>query len=316
MSGSVPSALEATVLTAASLLEVQELGLRLHAGEGGLGREILDPEVQKPGLVLAGVQPSHPHSVHVLGRGENEYLAVRSPDEQRRVLLQYVGSGVPCVVVCHGLAPSKVMLEIADSEGIPVFSTLMPTGAFIRGLHSRLLQLLSPVVEVHGVLVQVHHAGVLLTGKSGIGKSETALELMLRGHRLVADDRVRLGRGGRGLLGRGHPGLGHYVEVRGLGILHAGDLYGQAAVVGSTSVDIEIELVSWESAVVDRTGLDDRTRTYLGHGLRLIQLPVQPGRSIATIVEVAVRDHILRSRGINSAKRYALELEERLKGEC
>ena len=299
-------------LTVSQVGEFPDLGLRLHAGASGLDRVVRDPEVQKPGLLLAGVQASHPHSVHVLGRAEIEFLAVREPEEQRSILQQYVGAGVPCVVVCNGLAPSGVMLEIAESEGIPVFSTLMATGPFVRELHRRLLPSLMPQIEMHGVLVQVHDVGVLLTGRSGIGKSETGLELMRRGHRLVADDRVRIQRGMGGLIGQGHPVLGHYMEIRGLGILHAGDLYGQAAVVEQTGLDMEIELVAWDDSAIDRTGLADLTRNWIGVELPLIRLPVQPGRSISTIVEVAVRNHILRSRGIHSAHRYQQELQSRL----
>jgi HPr kinase/phosphorylase len=298
------------------LLAIEDLGLRLQAGGEGLSRLVLDAEVQKPGLVLAGMQPSHPHAVHVLGRAENEYLSVRGQDEQRRVLMEYVGAGVPCVVVCHGIAPSRVILEVAEQEDIPVFSTLIATGPFMRSLHSHLLHLLSPVIELHGVLVQVHDVGVLLTGESGIGKSETALELMLRGHRLVADDRVRLHCGDKGLEGTGHPVLGHYMEIRGLGVLHAGDLYGHASVVENTKLDMEIELVDWSDEAVDRTGLEARTRNWIGVDLPLLRLPVRPGRSIATIVEVAARNFILRSRGIHSAQRYADELQARLQEEC
>ena len=296
-----------------ALVENEDLGLRLQGGRGGLHRLIRDVEIQKPGLVLAGVQPNHPHAVHVLGRGENEFLAVRPREEQKAVLMEYVSGGIPCVVVCNGLAPSQVMLEVAEEQNIPVFSTLMGTGPFIRALHRHLLRLLSPTVEVHGVLVQVHNVGVLLTGRSGIGKSETALELMLRGHRLVADDRVCLRRAEKGLVGQGHPVLGHYMEIRGLGILHAADLYGQAAVVDVTDLDLEIELVEWDSPGIDRTGLAEQFRTWIGVQLPLLRLPVQPGRSLATIVEVAVRNQILRSRGTHSARRYESELQKLLK---
>jgi HPr kinase/phosphorylase len=155
------------------------------------------------------------------------------------------------------------------------------------------------------VLVQVHDLGVLVTGESGIGKSETALELVLRGHRMVADDRVRLARSGGVLLGTGVAPLGHYLEVRGLGILHAGDLFGQASVVEFTRLDLAVELVDWDEAEeIERTGLDDHHTEILGVRVPCIRLPVRPGRNIATIIEVAVRNQILRKRGIHSARRY------------
>jgi HPr kinase/phosphorylase len=295
------------------LAEAERFGLRLHGGEAGLDRRIQDAEVQKPGLVLAGVQPAHPTAVHVLGEAETRYLAVRGRDEQRRVLEQYVDAGVPCVVVTRGVAPSPVMLDVAARRGIPVFGTLSATGAFIRALHAWLAAALSSRVDLHGVLVQVLNLGVLITGESGVGKSETALELVLRGHRLVADDRVRVRRADAGLVGTGVPPLGHYVEVRGLGILHAGDLFGQAAVQERASVDLVCELVAWDAGGFDRTGLDDRTTPLLGVDVPHLRIPVRPGRNLATIVELAVRNQVLKSRGVHSARRFADELEASLR---
>lgn len=294
------------------LAEAERFGLRLHAGADGLGRRIYDAEVQKPGLVLAGVQPAHPAAVHVLGEAETRYLAVRGTEEQRRVLEQYVDSGVPCVVVTRGLAPSQVMLEVAERRGIPVFGTLRPTGAFMRALHAWLSVALSSSVDLHGVLVQVLNLGVLITGESGVGKSEAALELVLRGHRLVADDRVRVRRGSGGVVGSGVPPLGHYVEVRGLGILHAGDLFGQAAVQERANVDLVCELVDWDAGGFERTGLDDQTVPLLGMDVPRLRIPVRPGRNLATIIEVAVRNQLLKSRGVHSARRFSAELAAKL----
>jgi HPr kinase/phosphorylase len=294
------------------LAEAERFGLRLHAGADGLHRRIRDAEVQKPGLVLAGVQPAHPAAVHVIGEAETRYLAVRGTAEQRRVLEQYVDAGVPCVVVTRGVAPSPVMLEVAERRGIPVFGTLRPTGAFMRALHAWLSAALSSRVDLHGVLVQVLNLGVLITGESGVGKSEAALELILRGHRLVADDRVRVGRGPAGLVGTGVPPLGHYLEIRGLGILHAGDLFGQAAVQESAGVDLVVELVDWDTGGFDRTGLEDRTTPLLGVDVPHLRVPVRPGRNLATIIEVAARNQVLKSRGVHSARRFAAELEARL----
>lgn len=295
------------------LADAEALGLRLHTGAGGLDRLICDAEVQKPGLVLAGMQPSHPGAVHVIGEAEHRYLAVRGVEEQQRVLEQYVDAGVPCVVVTRGVAPSTVMLELAERRGIPVFGTLRPTGDFMRGLHAWLSAALASSIDLHGVLVQVLNLGVLITGESGVGKSEAALELMLRGHRLVADDRVRVARSSVGLIGTGVPPLGHYVEVRGLGILHAGDLFGQASVQERAGVDLVVELVDWNAGGFDRTGLEERAMPLLGEEVPHLRVPVRPGRNIATIIEVAVRNQVLKSRGVHSARRFADELEARLR---
>ncbi len=269
----------------------------------------MDAEPQKPGLVFAGVQPAHPLAVHVIGEAEARYLSARGTSEQRRVLEQYVASGVPCVVVTRGLAPPPVMLAVARELDIPVFGTRRATGEFMRSLHGWLARELTPRVDLHGVLVKVLDLGVLITGVSGVGKSEAALELVLRGHRLVADDRVRVTRRSRGLLGTGVAPLGHYVEVRGLGVLHAADLFGHAAVLEESTVDLVVELVPWEAGDFDRTGLEDRRTDVLGEPLPHIRLPVRPGRNVAMLIEIAVRNEILKARGEHSARRFADEVQ-------
>ena len=284
-----------------------------QCGSGGLDREINMPKAVKPGLVLTGIQRAHGDAVHVMGRAEHEYLSVRPEAEQRQILMEYVRSGVPCVVMCWGLAPLPTLLELAEKQNVPMFTTLKSTGDFIRDLEAFLVEKMAPTEERHGVLVQVHDLGVLICGDSGIGKSETALELVLRGHRMVADDVVRLSRSGDVIVGTGVPLLGQYLEVRGLGILHAGDLFGQAAVVESVRLELVIELVGWEAAVEhDRSGLEDMHVECLGLNVPHIRLPVRPGRNIATIIEIATRNQILRKRGVNSARRYESALLEQL----
>ena len=292
------------------------LGLVLHCGRRGTDRPIRSCDVVKPGLVLTGLQRAHEQAVHVLGRAEQEYLSVRPIDEQRRILMDYVRSGVPCVVTCWGLAPLPVLVELAQEHDVPVFTTIKPTGHFIRDLKVFLNAEMAPREEIHGVLVQVHDLGILIVGKSGIGKSETALELVLRGHRMVADDLVVVTEEGGEIIGRGVPIVGQFVEIRGLGILHAGDLFGQAAIVDFVRLDLVIELVGWDDAPsVDRTGLDERYFTVLGHDVPLNLLPVRPGRNIATIIEIAARNQILRNRGVNSAKRYEQLLLDQLRAD-
>jgi HPr kinase/phosphorylase len=304
------------VITVQRLVEESDrLGLSLQCGQEGLGREIRNREVLKPGLVLTGLQRPHGDAVHVLGKAEVEYLSDRPPAEQQRILMDYVRSGVPCVVLCWGLTPLPALLELAQENGVPLFTTARPTGDFIRELQAFLREALAAREERHGVLVQVHNLGVLIVGTSGIGKSETALELVLRGHRMVADDRVSLTRSGDELIGTGVAPLGHFMEVRGLGIIHAGDLFGQAAVVEYARVDMVVELVDWSRAPqADRTGLDTHTVEILGVHVSHILLPVRPGRNISTIIEVAVRNQILRQRGIHSAERFEKLLNAGLRG--
>lgn len=317
MTENSPREVVGRAVTVRSLVEARDqIGLVLQCGHEGLEREIRNRSAVKPGLVLTGIQRAHGDAVHVMGKAEHEYLSVRPPSEQRRILMDYVNSGVPCVVMCWGLAPLPVLLEVAESYGVPMFTSLKPTGEFIRDLELFLVEVLAPTEERHGVLVQVHDLGILIRGTSGIGKSETALELVLRGHRMVADDLVRLRRSGDEIVGTGVPLLGQYVEVRGLGILHAGDLFGQAAVVDSVRLELVIELVGWDDArEADRSGLEELSVDCLGVRIPHILLPVRPGRNIATIIEIAARNQILRKRGVNSAKRYEALLLERLQAE-
>ena len=170
----------------------------------------------------------------------------------------------------------------------------------------------APPEQVYGVLVQVHNLGVLLIGESGIGKSEAALELVLRGHRLVADDVVLLERRGPVLLGEGIDAMRHYLEVRGLGVLHAADLFGQAAVLEKTAVHLVVELVDTTTLELDRTGLDEQHWAALGVEVPLVRLLVRPGRNVALRIEVAARNQILKRRGIHSARRLEDELGRRL----
>lgn len=172
-----------------------------------------------------------------------------------------------------------------------------------------------PTERVHGVLVQVHNLGVLLIGESGIGKSEAAVELMLRGHRLVADDVVEVEQRGPVLLGGGIDPVRHYVEIRGLGVLHAADLFGHAAVLEKTVLHLVVELVAWGGVEVDRTGLDDLAWSRLGVDVPLVRLPVRPGRNVALLIEVATRNQILKRRGIHGAQRFADALARHLGGD-
>ena len=314
MPESTDRAVNDRIVTVQILVDARErLGVVLQCGQQGLTKEIRNRSAVKPGLVLTGVQRAHGDAVHVMGRAEHEYLSVRPESEQRQILMDYVRSGVPCVVTCWGLAPLPVLLELAEEHNVPIFTSRRTTGEFIRELELFLVEEMAPTEEVHGVLVQVHDLGLLISGKSGIGKSETALELVLRGHRMVADDVVRIKRSGDTLVGSGVPMLGQYVEIRGLGILHAGDLFGQAAVVDSVRVEAMVELVGWdEVGEADRSGLDEHSMTCLGVSIPHIRLPVRPGRNIATIIEIAARNQILRKRGVNSAKRYEALLLQRL----
>lgn len=302
-------------VTAQALLDASErLGLYLHTGREGLDRPISSPEVVQPARLATGEQQPVAGAVAALGADDVEWLLVRPPEVQRSALDEHLSVDVPAVVICRGIFPPASLLEAVEARGVPLFLTRRPTGEVIWDLVAMLSQALAAREVVHGELVQVHNLGVLIIGESGIGKSEAALELVLRGHRLVADDVVDLERAGPVLLGEGREGLRHYLEVRGLGVLHAADLFGQAAVLEKTAVHLVVELTDWSAQdVVDRTGLDERSWTALGVEVPMVTLPLRPGRNVALLIEVAARNQILKRRGIHSARRLASDLERRLR---
>ncbi len=298
-------------LTARALLDAG-LGLRLQAGEAGLDRPLRVAQPARPAREARDGEVGPPDAIVLLGAEDLEWLAVRSDDEQRAALAARLDPAPPAVVVCGGIFPPAALIELAEQRSIPVFLNRRPAGQVGPAVQDWLTEALVPRVQVHGVLVQVHTLGVMLIGESGIGKSESALELVLRGHRLVADDVVELQRAGPVLLGQGAEALRHYLEVRGLGVLHAADLFGQAAVLEKTAVHLVVELVEWGAADVDRTGLDDLRWRSLGVSVPMVRLPVRPGRNLALLIEVAARNQILKRRGIHSAQRFAEALEARL----
>ncbi|MCB9778327.1 MAG: HPr(Ser) kinase/phosphatase [Alphaproteobacteria bacterium] len=291
------------------------LALRVQGGADGLAREVGVADVVQPSRVATGEARAVPGAVLVLGSEDLEFLKVRPDDARAQAIATFLDRRPPAVVVTGGVFPPAAVLEAADAAGVPVFVTRRSTRETKSVLRRVLASLLSAREVVHGVLLQVHNVGVLIVGESGIGKSEAALELILRGHRLVADDAVELARGGPVLLGQGRPGLSHFMEVRGLGVLHAGDLFGHASVMERTALHLVVELMAWGVGEVDRTGLDQEHWSRLGVDVPMVRLPVRPGRNIALLIEVAARNETLKRRGIRSAERLDAELKRRLGGE-
>jgi len=290
------------------------MGLELLAGAAGLGRVIDHPRIQKPGLALAGfVQSIRPNRLQVLGRTEVEYLKTLDSGAQDRALELLFNSGLACVVITTGLAPTPTLLEAAERHGVPLFRSQLSSGAFITRAHDFLEEHLSPEIALHGVLLDVYGVGALITGPSGIGKSECALDLVLRGHRLVADDVVLIKQRHDQLIGSGSPVTRHHMEVRGLGIINVKDLFGAASVRERKRIELVVEMVAWQAnATYDRTGIEDQEERILDVAVPKVRLPISPGRNVASIVEVASRDHLLKLQGHNAAKRFREALERRL----
>ena len=280
------------------------LGLELLVGGAGLERFIAHPRIQKPGLAIAGlVEAIRPGRVQVLGNTELQYLRSLASEPMRAALRGLLAAPVPCIVVTGGMQAPAELLQLAEAGGIPVLRSSLSSGSFINRCHDFLDEHLSPEITLHGVLMDVFGVGVLHTGQSGIGKSECALDLILRGHRLVADDVVLVRQRDRELSGMGSPLTRHHMEVRGLGIINVKDLFGAASVCERKRIELVVEMVEWQrDGEYDRLGIDDSYETILGTQVPRVRLPIRPGRNVASIVEVASRNHLLKLQGHHSAR--------------
>jgi HPr kinase/phosphorylase len=290
-----------------------ELVLSLRAGRAGLDREIAVPRIQKPGLALAGYQEQlHQERLLTLGGTEIEYLATASA-EQRRLGIDTVMAASPaCVVVTRALLPPQELIATCDAHRVPLLISGMVSAEFIGRVTHYLQEKLSPSTSLHGVLLDVLGIGVLLLGKSGIGKSEAALDLVVRGHRLVADDIVNIRRLGPSLVyGSGSGIIRHHMEIRGLGIINIQDLFGISAVRDVKKIELVIELSDWDQdAEYDRLGVDEEVYVVLGEELPLLHIPVRPGRNVSTIIEVAARNQLLKLMGHHSARDFQDRLNQ------
>ncbi len=307
------------MVTVGDLLTSHAAGpsMRLVAGAGGLGRPIAQPRLQQPGLALAGFLPQlHPDRVQVLGNSEISYLATLPEPEARRAVAAVAGAGVACFVVTNGTAPPAALLEPAEAAGVPVLATTTRTSEFIRAVSAWLEERLAPEVTLHAGLVEVHGLGVLILGDSGIGKSEAALDLVARGHRLVADDAVLVRRISPTVLrGRTAELLAHHMEIRGLGVIDIEALYGTLAVLDDRQIDMVVELTEQGDDGSDRLGIDDATYSLLEVALPLVRIPITAGRTVGLLIETAARNQLLRWRGRHSAAEFTARIDRAAAGD-
>jgi len=289
------------------------LDLVVIAGAEGLDTRIHRPRIQKPGLALAGfLEYVHPGRIQILGRSEFNFLEERAPGERARIVSQLCRQGISCLLLTNGHVPHPEMLAEAESQRVPLLTTARPTSEVIDVLTRLLAERLAPRTVQHGVLMDVYGVGVFLLGDSGIGKSECALELVSRGHRLVSDDVVEIKRVGDQLIGTGPELTRYHMELRGLGIINVKDLFGVAAVRQTKFVDQVIRLDPWKPGKsYDLLGLDDQRCEILGMELPYLELPVGPGRNLTVLIEVAARNHLLKRQGFHPAR----ELARRVGGE-
>ncbi len=291
------------------------LDFDLLAGAAGLERVITLPYAQKTGLALAGFDEYlRPGRVLVFGESEIRYLERMQADDRLQALARLFARDFPCVLLTLGLDAPDALLVEAERAGVPVLRTRATTPTAIARLTTLLEDRMAAREVLHGVLLDILGLGVLITGESGIGKSECALDLVCRGHRLVADDTVEVKvRGESVLIGSCPEMTRHYVEIRGLGLVNVTDLFGVAATRSSKRIELVVQLERWEMGrEYDRLGLTVETSDLLGVAVPLIRMPVAPGRNVAMLVEVAARNTLLRSRGRHAARLLAGRLEDRL----
>ena len=267
--------------------------------------EINTSDVNRPGLQLSGyMELFGTDRIQIIGKVETTYLASLSPQERLKRLDEFFRTGFPCLVIARNIELFDEMQIVSKKYGIPIFRTDDITSRFMSGLIRYLNVMLAPRISEHGVLVEVYGEGVLILGESGVGKSETALELVKRGHRLIADDVVEIRRvSDRTLLGTAPENIRHFIEIRGIGILDVKNLYGMGSVKMQENINLVIKLELWDvHKIYDRLGLDDQYTDILGISVPSLVIPVRPGRNLAIIVEVAAMNHRQKKMGYNAAK--------------
>ena len=296
--------------------------LSLVAAEHALGvayaapdfneRLITSDNLNRPGIQLLGhLEYFDTDRVQILGKAEYALLAEMTPDERRAAFRFVMDSHIPCVIVAHNQEAMPECLDVARESGVSVLTTDIDTSEFYAQLIGTLRRHLAPRQTVHGVLVEVHGEGMLITGDSGIGKSETALELIKRGHRLIADDAVEILRTSRNSLeGRSPSIIQYFMELRGIGVINVRNVYGIGAVKPSCPIDLAVSLELWDSErTYDRLGLETQVTQYLDVSVPLVTIPVRPGRNLAVILELAAMTNRQKKSGYNAAEELASRID-------
>ena len=289
---------------------VKALQLTELAPPPGPELKIETSDINRPGLQLAGFWKHFAHErPQILGLVETSYLHSLDPETRRERLTTFVSYDLPCIIICRRLEGMDDLIELARARHIPVYRSDVDTTKLVLDMIYFLNNALAPSTRMHAVLVEVYGVGVLITGDSGVGKSEAALELVKRGHRLVADDAVDIRRvGEKRLVGQAPEMVRHFMEIRGVGIIDVATMFGIGSVLQSRSIDMVVHLETWQQGKeYDRMGLADETKQILGVEVPWLLLPIRPGRNVAVVLEVAARNLRLKQQGYSAAK----ELEKR-----
>jgi HPr kinase/phosphorylase len=273
-------------------------------------------DVTRPGLQLAGFfDHFEAQRIQIVGRAEFDYLCSLPWEKRRGALDAFLSRSPVCVIFTHGNLPGEIAIELTEKYGIPLLCTDMATSPFISALIAYLSVQLAPMITRHGVFVEVYGEGILIIGESGIGKSETAVELLKRGHRLIADDAVEIRRvSAKTLTGSAPELIRHYIELRGIGIIDVCRIFGMGAVKEVEKIDMIIKLENWvEGKTYSRIGDEDEYTRILDIDIPTTTIPVQPGRNLAVVIEIAAMERRQRLMGYNTAREFTERLEERAK---
>jgi HPr kinase/phosphorylase len=292
------------------------LQLEALTGEIGLDRQISEAEVASPGLALAGyIGRFAANRLHVLGETEITYLNALPPDQRHQSLATFFSFDLPCIFVTKGQEVPAELLEFARGRGVPVLRSRLKTAEFYRRIKPIVEEAFAPRTTLHGSLADVYGVGLLFVGRSGIGKSECVLDLVERGHRLVADDVVQVTRRGHDvLIGRGHELAAHHMEIRGIGLIDIPALFGVRAVRQQKRIEVVVQLEDWETARdTDRSGLSREETTILEVMVPRVVVPLNPGKNITVISEVVAMMHLLRYSGVDVAAAFNSRLIKRMK---
>ncbi len=284
------------------------LELRCIAGRKGLTRDLTVPDINRPGLELTGFYDSFvSERVQLFGRGESKYITKIVNEGNTAPLEKLFSYRIPAVIFANSFEPPAELIRIAEDSGCPVLQTSLPSTEFSNRILRVFSNIFAPTKTLHGVMVEVYGIGILLTGHSGVGKSECALELVERGHRLVADDIVEIRCvNGNTILAQGANSIiSHHMEIRGIGIVNISQLYGVGSIREQKEVQMVISLEEWDSQkLYDRVGSDYETVDMLGVKIPIIEIPVRPGRNLPIIIEAAAMNERLKAMGYNSAREF------------
>ncbi len=294
----------------------RKLALRLVAGQGGMDRKLTSAEIHRPGLALTGFVELYTFDrVQLLGNTEMLYLAELPEKKRRETLGMIFQFDLPCIIITGNNPIPGGLTELADQQAIPLFKTRFATTKFTHLFSLYLDDIFAPCLTLHGSLVDVYGVGLLFTGRSSIGKSELALDLVERGHHLVADDVVIISRRSQGILmGKGNDILRHHLEIRGVGIVDVEKVFGVRAIRLQKRVQVEVELVDWDGNMdYERIGIDDKVVSILDVEIPKVTIPIYPGKNITVIAEIIALNYLLRVSGHHPAKEFNKKLLELIK---